>query len=439
MVKGYVPDPVPAHGVKSRRASTAVLFFLATMVFSLVAVPLPALADAVAPAPDRGNFGQYLIDHQDILGPFFSDNAADIFRLAVPVVLGMVAWVIVITMVAGWAVDVLLSRGFAYFFAPAFAEIKRSVIYASGRLFLSFVYSGLLTLAIVFSLKLTYGPAIMGVAVVILLLVALAAQLVWILYLYRTNFAVSGVFYLAVIVVHTILALLIAEPIIGLKSNAAVTEFVDEAITPRLKAEAIVTRQQLAAAQAARDSVKTKATDLQSQVSDAKAEDDQLRAEIEAKKNSDLYVFSRIVQARARGELASAHDQLTAFLVKFPNNSMSALAHAQLDEINSQMVVVDTQKKQDEADALRATQTARADLLARAAKGEVTLSEMRRALIGKSRTDVKELLGLPMDTGTDSWGYRRQMILDPINNEKHGLTIYFSEGAVQGVDYDLEP
>ncbi len=409
------------------------------MVFSLVAVPLPALADAVAPAPDRGNFGQYLIDHQDILGPFFSDNAADIFRLAVPVVLGMVAWVIVITMVAGWAVDVLLSRGFAYFFAPAFAEIKRSVIYASGRLFLSFVYSGLLTLAIVFSLKLTYGPAIMGVAVVILLLVALAAQLVWILYLYRTNFAVSGVFYLAVIVVHTILALLIAEPIIGLKSNAAVTEFVDEAITPRLKAEAIVTRQQLAAAQAARDSVKTKATDLQSQVSDAKAEDDQLRAEIEAKKNSDLYVFSRIVQARARGELASAHDQLTAFLVKFPNNSMSALAHAQLDEINSQMVVVDTQKKQDEADALRATQTARADLLARAAKGEVTLSEMRRALIGKSRTDVKELLGLPMDTGTDSWGYRRQMILDPINNEKHGLTIYFSEGAVQGVDYDLEP
>ena len=64
----------------------------------------------------------------------------------------------------------------------------------------------------------------------------------------------------------------------------------------------------------------------------------------------------------------------------------------------------DAQKKQEEADAARAAAQARADLLARAAKGEVTLSEMRQALIGKTRAEVSDLLGAPSETATDSWG-----------------------------------
>ena len=180
--------------------------------------------------------------------------------------LGMLTWVIVITMVVGWAVDILMSRGFAYFFAPAFAEIKRSVIYATGRLFLSFVYSGLLTLAVVFSLKLVYAGALIAVAGTILVVVALAAQLVWILYLYRTSFGASVVFYVAVIIAHTLLFFLIAQPVIGLKANSAITDFVDQAITPRLKVEADVIKEQLATAASDRDSVKAKVTDLHDKI-----------------------------------------------------------------------------------------------------------------------------------------------------------------------------
>ena len=90
----------------------------------------------------------------------------------------------------------------------------------------------------------------------------------------------------------------------------------------------------------------------------------------------------------------------------------------------------------EEADAARAAAQARADLLTRAGKGEVTLSEMRQALLGKTRAQVSNLLGLPSETASDSWSYRRQMILNPLTNEKHGLTVYFSEGIVQGVDYN---
>jgi hypothetical protein len=440
MTRGYVPRPVRDCRAGDLGTRCATVFCLA-LVLLLAAMSLPLLADgsATAPAPaagGSGDFGQYLADHQADLAPFFDKNSADIFRLAVPMVLGMLGWVIVITMLVGWGVDILMSRGFAYFFAPAFAEVKRSVIYATGRLFLSFVYTGLLTLAIVFSLKFIDAGIIMGVAVTILLFVALAAQLVWILYLYRTNFAVSALFYLAIIAVHTVLGLVIAQPVIGFRANTITTAFVDQAITPRLKAEADSLRQQLDAANSDRNSVRGKVADLQMQITQGQADAEQLRQEIEAKKTSDLYVFSQIVQARARGEFASARDQLAAFLIKYPNSSVDAMARAQLDEINSQLSVQTTQRKQQEADTAHAAAVARADLLARAARGAVTLSEMRETLIGKSRNDVKNLLGLPMDTGTDTWGYRQQMIVNPVTNEKYGLTIYFSEGTVQGVDYD---
>ena len=395
---------------------------------------LPALAADPAPAANP-TFGQYLAAHQDDVAPFFSKAAPDLFRLAVPAVLSMLGWVIVITMVIGAGIDILMSRGFAYFFAPAFAEFKRSFIYAGGRLFLSFVYSGLLTLAIVFSLKLVYAGVLIAVAGTVLVLVALAAQLVWILYLYRTSFGVSVVFYLAVIVAHTLLFFLIAQSMIGFKGNATITAFVDQAITPRLKAEADSIKGDLATADADRNSVKSKVTDLQNQVAQGHTDEVQLTKEIEEKKNSDLYLFSQIIQMRASGNLPLAHDRLVAFIAKFPNSTVCGRAHTQLDEINSQMVVVDTQKKQAVAEAERNAGLARADLLARASKGEVTLSEMRHVLIGKGRPDVKDLLGVPSDTGPNIWSYRQQMIINPVTNERRGLTVNFLEGIVQGVDY----
>jgi len=285
-------------------------------------------------------------------------------------------------------------------------------------------------------LKLAYGGIVMVAAVVLLLVVALAAQIVWILYLYQTRLSVSVVFYLAIIIVHTVVGFLIAKPVIGLRATNVATEFVDRVVTPKLRAEVESTKRKLDAAEASRQAVEAKAADLQNQIAQGQTEQEQLRKEIEEKKNSDIYIFGRIIQARARDELASARDQLAAFPAKFPSSSLNDLARAQLAQINDQMAVEDAQKKQEEADAARAAATARADLLAKAAKGEVTLSEMRQVLIGKTRAQVKDLLGLPSDTASDRWGYRRQMIVNPLTNGKYGLMVYFIEGTVQSVDYN---
>jgi hypothetical protein len=382
------------------------------------------------------DFGQYLADHQADLAPFFKNNAEDLFKLGVPLLMGMTGWVIVFTMLVGWGIDVLMSRGFAFFFAPAFAQLKRAAIYATGRLFLSFVYTGLMGLAIVFSLGLSHAGIIITLALILLLAVAFAAQVVWVLYLYRTDFSVSVIFYLAIIVVHTLVGFLIAKPVIGFRASSVATDFVDQVITPRIQAETESMRRELATADSAREATGTKVDDLQRQIAAAQKEQYQLGNEIEEKKNSDVYVFSQIVQAHARGELDSARNQLTAFLAKFPSSSLNAMAQAQLAQVNDQIVVEEAQKKQEEADAARAAAQAQADLLAQAAKGEVTLSEMRQALIGKTREQVGNLLGPPSDTASDSWGYRQQMILNPLTNEKYGLMVYFTEGMVQGVDYN---
>jgi hypothetical protein len=412
------------------------LLLLAAAVALLGAGNLPLLADTTsAPPAGSGDFGQYLADHQDDLGPFFSKNAGDFFRLAVPVLLGMTGWIVIFTMLIGWVIDVLASRGYAFFFAPAFADIKRSVIYATGRLFLSFVYTALMALAIVLLLGLPHAEIIILVALLILLLVALAAQIVWILFLFRTSFGLSILFYLAVLLVHAVAGFLIAQPILGSHASTEMTNYIDRVVTLRLQAEAQATRRDLADVTTSRSSAEAKVTDSQNAISQAGSEQGRLTREIEAKKNSDLYTFAQIIKARARGELESARDQLAAFPGKFPGSPLDAQARAQLTAVNEQIVVRDAQHQQEEADAAKEAAASRADLLARAARGEVPLSEMRQTLIGKSRAQVGDLLGPPSDTGPDQWTYSRQMILNPLTSEKTGLTVYFLQGNVQGVDY----
>ena len=412
------------------------------LLLGLAWTVLPLLAEGTNAAPTSPiqpsgeDFGQYLADHQDDLAPFFQKNAEDLVKAAVPLVMGLAGWIVFLTMLVGWGIDVLMSRGFAFFFAPAYAEWKRSAVYASGRLFLSLVYTCLMGLAIVFCLGLTHAGIIILSAIVVLMFVSLAAQLVWVLYMYRTHFGIAVLFYVAVIVVHSFAGLLLTGPLLGSRASGTVTKFVDAAITPRLNAEVESTRHELMKVKADRDSIHAKTSEVSNQINQAQAEKDRLGQEIEEKKSSDIYVLAQIIKVRANGDLASAHDQLAAFPAKFPSSSLNPLAQSQLADVNNQIAAAAVREKQQESEQAAAAAQARADLLNKAARGEVTLSEMRQALINKSRAQVKDLLGPPNDTGPDSWGYRQRMILNPLTSERHGLIVNFSEGLVQGVDYD---
>lgn len=414
------------------------LAFILLLIFAAATLPLMAQATNAAPEPPASgdDFGQYLADHQSDLAPFFSNNAGDIFKQVVPLAIGMLGWVIFFTMLLGWGIDILLSRFFAFFFAPAFAEWKRSVVYATGELFLNFVYSCLMGIAIVFSLNLAHAGPVIIVVLLVLALVGFAAQIVWVLYLYRTSFFISIVFYVGLIVVHAVAGSFLAGPFLEVRGPGAVTHFIDSAITPRLQEGIDSMKQDLAAAKADRNTAKSRTNDLLSQIKQAQAEKDRLSREIEEKKNSDIYVLAQILKARANGDLTSARDRLAAFPSKFPSSPLNSQVRAQLSDLDNQITLAAIQQRQQQAETARETAQARAELLDRAGKGQVTLSEMRQALINKTRAQVKDLLGAPSDTGSDSWAYRQQMIFNPLTNEKHGLLVYFSQGLVQSVDYD---
>ena len=143
-----------------------------------------------------------------------------------------------------------------------------------------------------------------------------------------------------------------------------------------------------------------------------------------------------MIKERARGELDSAREGLSAFPGKFPGSPLLAQAREQLDAVNGQIAANQAQRKQQEADEARVEAQNRADLLALAARGQATLSQMRQALIGKSREQVKDLLGPPSDTGSDQWNYQKQMIVNPLTGEQTGLSVFFSVGIVQTVDYN---
>lgn len=426
-----------------RASRRTFLVGLSALFLWLGATSSPLLADGTNAAPAHPqppaaggeDFGQYLADHAADLAPFFTKNSDEWGRQAIPLVMGLTGWIMFFTVVAGWVIDIFLSRGFSAFFAPIFAKVPRAIIYATGRFILSMVFTVLLGLVIVFGLDLTHFNIISWCVIILFLAVALTAQVGWVIYLYRTTVPISGLFYLTVIFAHSIVGVLIAVPIIGAQISALTTNFVDKVITPGLQAEVKTTKEELAVVELARDEAKSKVIAAQNQIAQAEAEEEKLRQEIETQKNSDAYIFSQIVKVRAQGDLPSARDQLTAFLAKFPSGSLTDSAQEQLTEINNELAVQAAKKKQDEADAAQAAAQAQADLLARAGKGEATLSEMRQALIGKSRTDVSNLLGLPTETASDRWGYGQQMILNPMTNEKYGLTVHFTEGVVQGVDY----
>ncbi len=321
-----------------------------------------------------------------------------------PVLLGLTGWVAVFTMVLGWGIDVLMSRGYAMLYAPAFSDLKRSIIYATGRLFLAFIYTGLMLLAFLVILSFSNAAAIILIALVLLALVALAAQIVWILYLFRTTVGLSVAFYIVVIIVHTIAAVLISQPIIGVRASRAVTAYVDSAVTPRLQAEARAAHDELATVGAGRDAARARVDEAHAAIMQAEVEQARLNHEIEEKKNSDIYVLAQIIQARARGELQSARDQLAAFPSRFPNSPLLTLAKGHLESLDAQITATQVQQAKADADAARAAAAARADLLARAARGAVTLSEMRQVLIGKTRAQVSELLGPPGETGPRQLG-----------------------------------
>jgi TolA-binding protein len=392
-------------------------------------------ARAQTGAPSGEDFGQYLAAHQADLAPFFAKNSGEFVTKGMPLMLRWLGRIMLATLVVGWILDVALSRGFSGLFAPALARLTRAVVYATGRLVISIILTVLFSLAVVLVSGLPYlGVVVVSATILFALLVAFA-QVAWIRYLYHTDGFISLLFFITLAVIHGFVALGISAPLVGAPASDEARGFVDDTIVPKLEDEAAATRKSIPALYPDLDKGNTEVATLQDQISQSGTDIEQVKQQIEEQKKSPGYLYSQLVKVHAGGDLDAAQSGFTDFLTRFPDTPFTGLAKGQLNQVQNELATQATLKKQADATAAAAAAQARADLLARAAKGEVTLSQMRAALIGKTRDEVAALFGTPAETASDRWGYAQQMILNPLTGDKYGLTIYFTEGTVQGVDY----
>jgi hypothetical protein len=413
-------------------ALTAALFSAASLVLTggvLRAQPAPGTT------PGSGSLSQYLADHQDELAPFFTRNSANLVSDAFHNVITIAGETMAIVLIATWILDLVLARSFSILIAPAYANMNRALIYASGRLVLNLILSAVLARDLTSCLTLM-GVSVTTLLVMVLLSVsALVVQVVWFYYVYRCSLPNATAFYLVLLVIHWVALLLIVPIFFSGQVDRSIRAYVDQSIAPRLHLEAEAARHETEAVSGPRDAVKNQVGALTARVSAAQAEEQTLQKEIDDQKNSAGYAFGGLVKIRAQGNLAEAHTEFTAFLQRFPNGPIALAARGQLSEIDKALAAQAEMKRQQAADAARVAAQARANLLARAAAGQATLSEVRLFLLGKTRAEVNALFGAPTETGSDRWGYAQRMIFNPLDDSHRGLTVNFSEGLVQGVDY----
>jgi hypothetical protein len=424
--------PASFFPIRSGRVRLVLLVLCGLIGFALLSANLPA---DPATAPGSGSFGQYMTDHQDDLAPFFDKDSPALTTDALQTLYGLAGKLLLLIMVAGWWLDIMLSLVFSAVFAPAYAKVPRALTYASGRMVLSIFLNALLIGALLICLNfLGWGaPTLMILG--LLLLPALFFQIVWVSHLYRTSLRISAYFYISLLAIHAILLVFVAPVFLSSRVDFAVMDYVDKNVVPRLQQETEAVRHETAAAMGPRDEVKVRVAALEARVNQARTEQQNLEKAIEDGKNSSVYAFSRLVKLRARGNLAEAHTQFAEFLQRFPNDPNSGAARGQLSEIDKALAAQAEMKKQQQAETAREAAAAHAHLLARAAAGQATLSEMRIALLGKTPTEVNAFLGAPTETGSNRWGYGQRMIFNPQDGSHLGLTVVFADGLVQGVDY----
>ena len=416
-----------------RLRATKVFATLLLLGFASMTIAVAVTAPPRSPGPEDP--GAYIAAHQAALAPYFNRNGPELLSQAAPLLLEMGGRILLVAFLASWCVDIFLARGFATLFAPASNDWRSAVAFATGVLALNVFVSGLLGAGIVRVAGTSQFSSMLLLLVITALFVGFVFQVVWICYRFQTAIPLSSLFHLTLFVVQAFAILACSAFLLSGPADSAALAFMNDTVAADMENAARDTRAEEARQSRDQTQLAEQARALQGAISENEAEQENLKRQIADAQQSESYLFSRIVLLHARGELAPAHDQLAALLARFPTGPMTGLVEGQLIQVTSELSAQAQQRSQAEATRQRLAAQARADLLARAGQGKVTLSEMRKTLLGKSRAEVMSLLGSPVEIASNRWGYGQPMIFNPLTNEKSGLAIYFTEGRVQGVDY----
>ena len=255
----------------------------------------------------------------------------ELIKDALPTAIMLGSRILLTTALACWLVDVLLGWIFSTLAAPAYAKITRALIYATGRLILAVVLTFVLGVAAMLGLNAGAGwPALL--VVIVLAVPALAIQIFWVSWLYRTTARDSGLFYVGLLLVHTVAGCVLIALVFATQIDRSVAQFVDRSIVPRLQVAALAAQGDAAPLAAQRDTARAQVAALQSRLAQDKAEEARLQQAIANGRNLPAFAFSRLVLLRAQGHLSEAATGLAAFIQAHPNDPDANAARGQLEQ-----------------------------------------------------------------------------------------------------------
>ena len=406
------------------------------LVFASLALPLNQSRAATREQPDvPADLGAYVIAHQAALAPYFSSKGEALLNQGAPLLLEMAGRGLLLAFLLGWGLNIFLARGYSTLFAPSTGGYKPAIVFATGILVLNVFVAALLGAGIARIAGSSQFDWMIFVLFATAIFVAYVFQVAWICYRFQTAIPLSSLFFLTLFVMQTFGLLATSALLLNSPADPTARYFMNEVVAGDMEAQTRSIRMEAARGAASRQQVTDQAQSLQNQIDENDAESNRLAKEIAEARESEPYLYSRIVKLHAQGSLATARDQFAALLNRFPGGSLNSQVEGQLTQVSSEIAAQDQQTSQDRAAHVSERAEARAGLIARARVGRVTLSEARKALLGKTRGEVHDLFGSPSETAANRWGFGHQMIFNPLTNEKSGLAVYFADGLVQSVDY----
>jgi len=319
-------------------------------------------------------------------------------------------------------------------FAPQKATFRNAAFFALVSVLLFFV-GGI-------ALVMFHAGAFLVIAGPIIGLVTLFTLAAATIYIYGVDFftmiwiALVGFFVQgAVTCVFSSIAILVSfQQMVGPIANTMAYAFAENA-TPYVTARVEELHPKHDALQEKVEEAKVKFAEFQAQLKESQERLKKSQAKVESKRQEPLLVYTAIGQLVDKGEWNQAIAAYAEFGAKFNGHPLVKNAIEQIRALEEQKIKSTVNREAARQAEMEAKRQRMAIFKQRLKGGKATLSNIRKALLGKDRSDVVALLGRPDATGTNVFIYTNTKVFDPVRDKSRQFIVNFLEGRVQGVNY----
>jgi hypothetical protein len=393
-----------------------------------------AFADDSPETPGSDKFANTVAEHQEELQSLFQSFGADSVQELILAGIGIYLKILIVATIFQFIVEGGIAKMFSAVFVPVFNNFQRAALWAGAQLGVRVVVLILLVLALIVT-GATHNGFLGLILMIFVVLLWFGIALVVTAVIYQIGIGMALGLNLGCVIVVGVLLVGSFYPLQTLVFSPAWDAVVKEHLVVKIQAETANVLHQLQEAQNELAKEKKATQDLQDAIAAEEVKQVDLNKQIAARVLAPDYTFAALAHLRATGKLDDALAGYKDFPNKFPGSPYIPDAQNAVQDIEKQIAdeAAEQKRRDDEAKLLAATKEK--ELHDHMAAGKATLSEIRNRILGLSRADVKGIFGDPDEDAADRWGYGKQMIIDPLTGQQHGLQVEFFQGVVRSVDY----